>query len=243
MEDFDDDYRNLLENMLLQTEDIDGFGLDDSFSAYYSSSSPDEAASSVAAKNIISERNRRKKLNDRLFALRSVVPKISKMDKASIIKDAIEYIQELHEQERLIQLEISELESGRSKSPNSYVNEEFGVPLRTKKKKRTVDRYSDSSGCRSPSIQGLDIRMSYVGEKTLVISITCDRKTDTMVKLCEVFESLNLKIVTANITAFSGRLLKTVFIEADEEEKEQLKEKIQSAIAAVAHDPYSPMSV
>ncbi|KAK9099778.1 hypothetical protein Scep_023208 [Stephania cephalantha] len=243
MEDFDDDYMNLLENMLSQTEDIDSLEWDDSFSTYYSSSSPDEAASSMAAKNIISERNRRKKLNDRLFALRAVVPKISKMDKASIIKDAIEYIQELHEQERLIQLEISELESGRSKIiPNSYIDEELGVPLRIKKKKRVIDRYSDSNGCRSSSIEGLDIRMSYVGEKTLVISITCNRKTDTMVKLCEVFESLNLKIVTANITAFSGRLLNTVFIEADEEEKEQLKEKIQSAIAAVAQDPYSPMS-
>ncbi|KAK9097775.1 hypothetical protein Syun_024820 [Stephania yunnanensis] len=238
MEDHDDDYMNLLENMLLQTEDIDSLEWDDSFSTYYSSSSPDEAASSMAAKNIISERNRRKKLNDRLFALRSVVPKISKMDKASIIKDAIEYIQELHEQERLIQLEISELESGRSKIPNSYIDEEFGVPMRIKKKKRVIDGYSD----RSPSIEGLDVRMSYAGEKTLVISITCDRKTDTMVKLCEVFESLKLKIVTANITAFSGRLLNTVFIEADEEEKEQLKEKIQSAIAAVAQDPYSPMS-
>ncbi|KAK9137573.1 hypothetical protein Sjap_008167 [Stephania japonica] len=90
MEDFDNDYRNLLENMLLQTEDIDGFGLDDSFSAYYSSSSPDEAASSVAAKNIISERNRWKKLNDRLFALRSVVPKISKVNQIEPIRRSID---------------------------------------------------------------------------------------------------------------------------------------------------------
>lgn len=47
----------------------------------------------------------------------------------------------------------------------------------------------------------------------MVVSITCSKRTDTMVKLCEVFESLKLKIITANITAVSGRLLKTVFIE------------------------------
>lgn len=47
----------------------------------------------------------------------------------------------------------------------------------------------------------------------MVVSLTCSKRTDTMVKLCEVFESLKLKIITANITAFSGRVLKTVFIE------------------------------
>lgn len=60
---------------------------------------------------------------------------------------------------------------------------------------------------------GFQLRVSYMGEKTVVVSITCSKRTDTMVKLCEVFESLKLKIITANITAFSGRLLKTVFVE------------------------------
>lgn len=47
----------------------------------------------------------------------------------------------------------------------------------------------------------------------MVVSLTCCKRADSMVKLCEVFESLKLKIITANITAVSGRLLKTVFIE------------------------------
>ncbi|KAG5099325.1 hypothetical protein JHK82_044377 [Glycine max] len=38
------------------------------------------------------------------------------------------------------------------------------------------------------------------------------QKVDTMVKLCEVLESLKLKVIMANITSFSDTLLKTVVI-------------------------------
>uniref|UniRef100_A0A2N9G4R6 BHLH domain-containing protein n=1 Tax=Fagus sylvatica TaxID=28930 RepID=A0A2N9G4R6_FAGSY len=228
-------------NMFLQTEELDSWGLDEAFSGYYDSSSPDGAASSAASKNIVSERNRRKKLNERLFALRAVVPNISKMDKASIIKDAIEYIQELHEQERRIQAEIVELESGKmKKNPGYDFDQDLPILLRSKKKK--IDQFYDSGGSRTLPIEVLELRATYMGEKTVVVSLTCNKRTDTMVKLCEVFESLKLKIITENITAFSGRLVKTVFVEADEEEKDRLKVEIEAAIATL-NDPQSPMSI
>ncbi|XP_059291856.1 transcription factor bHLH35 isoform X1 [Lycium ferocissimum] len=251
MENIGDEYKNYWEtNMFLQSEELDSSYFDE-ISAYYDSSSPDGAQSSMASKNIVSERNRRKKLNDRLFALRAVVPKISKMDKASIIKDAIEYIQELHEQERRIQAEISELESGRSRKNNSSLeidNQDGSFDSKPKRSRRLEQQYGyDSSGSntRSPPssspVDVLELRVNSMGEKTVVVSLTCSKRTDTMVKVCEVFESLNIKIISANITAFSGRLLKTAFIEADEEERDLLKLRIETAIATL-NDPDSPMS-
>ncbi|KAL9377242.1 hypothetical protein Peur_031362 [Populus x canadensis] len=52
--------------------------MDQASSQYYSS--PDVAASATGARNTVSERNRRKKLNDKLYALREAVPRISKTD-------------------------------------------------------------------------------------------------------------------------------------------------------------------
>ncbi|CAN1167357.1 Transcription factor bHLH35 [Linum perenne] len=253
IENIGDEYHNYWETkMFLHNEELDSWAMDEAFSGYYDSSSPDGAASSAASKNIVSERNRRKKLNERLFALRAVVPNISKMDKASIIRDAIDYIQELHEQERRIQAEIAELESGvgggGGRSSSSFkkgvydMEQELPVLLRSKKKK-IDDRFYDG-GCFASSspIELLELRVSYMGEKTMLVSLTCGKRTDTMVRLCELFESLKLRIITANITTVSGRLLKTVFVEAEEEEKEELRNKIEVGIAAL-NDPHSPMSM
>lgn len=58
------------------------------------------------SKNLMAERRRRKRLNDRLSMLRSVVPKISKMDRTSILGDTIDYVKELTERIKALEEEI-----------------------------------------------------------------------------------------------------------------------------------------
>ncbi|EMS47939.1 Transcription factor bHLH93 [Triticum urartu] len=62
-------------------------------------------------------RRRRKRLNDRLSMLRSVVPKISKMDRTSILGDTIDYMKELLERIRRLQEEMEEPHAGPAAAP------------------------------------------------------------------------------------------------------------------------------
>ncbi|RZC45574.1 hypothetical protein C5167_038526, partial [Papaver somniferum] len=55
---------------------------------------PNES-SRVISKNLMSERNRRKRLNQQLLTLRSIVPNITKMDKRSVLVDALAHLQNI----------------------------------------------------------------------------------------------------------------------------------------------------
>ncbi|KAJ4774747.1 Basic helix loop helix (BHLH) family transcription factor [Rhynchospora pubera] len=52
------------------------------------------------------ERQRREKLNHRFYTLRSVVPNVSRMDKASLLADAVEYIKELRARVDALETEL-----------------------------------------------------------------------------------------------------------------------------------------
>ncbi|KAG2319412.1 hypothetical protein Bca4012_054342 [Brassica carinata] len=256
MEDLDNEYKNYWETTVFfqnQELEFDSWPLEEAFSGSGDSSSPDGGATSLASsKNLVSERNRRQKLNQRILALRSVVPKISKLDKASVIKDSIDYMQELIDQQKRLEAEIRELES-RSiliENPtrdydciNNFAESQqqnlSDVNVLRSKKSRQMDYTFGSSVTRVHNhslIEVLEMKVTSMGEKTLVVSISCSKKRETLLQLCKVLESLNLNIITTNFSSFSSRLSTTLFLQADEKERSTLETKIQTAITAY-NDP------
>ncbi|KAF9596318.1 hypothetical protein IFM89_008844 [Coptis chinensis] len=67
--------------------------------------------------HVEAERQRREKLNQRFYALRAVVPNISKMDKASLLGDAITYITDLQMKIRVLETEKEMTRNNNQKQP------------------------------------------------------------------------------------------------------------------------------
>ncbi|CAO2034476.1 unnamed protein product [Urochloa humidicola] len=214
----------------------------------YDSSSPDGSSSAAPAagaaaaagenKNILMERDRRRKLNEKLYALRSVVPNITKMDKASIIKDAIEYIQQLQAEERQVLQEVRGLESAAGEHEDT-------AATKLKRARSVPSMVAGAHGAPPPPpLEVLELRVSEVGERVLLVSVTCGKRRDAMARVCRAIEELRLRIITASITAVAGCLMHTVFVEVDQMDRIQMKEMVAAALTQLdaAGSPPSSMS-
>nr|WCO08311.1 hypothetical protein [Suaeda aralocaspica] len=251
MDDFSDEYQQYWEtNMYLHTEELESslrFENEAIFPSYCnnngliisSTNNGSDCSKILLSKNIIAERNRRQQLNERLMALRAVVPNITKMDKQSIIRDAIKHIKELQEQEHKIKADISILEyektnnqngTQRSLSSSTVVSSEQELlDCQFNSGRIGDDLYYGSRQQTSPFLD-LDIKMIHAGERAVTISLTCINRKGIIVKLCEIFEGLKLKVIATNISVIGGNIFKNVYIEANEQEQDNLKKKVEMVI-------------
>ncbi|KAJ8453250.1 hypothetical protein Cgig2_008134 [Carnegiea gigantea] len=81
----------------------------------------------LSANHVLAERRRREKLNERFIVLRSLVPFVTKMDKASILGDTIEYVKQLRKkiqdlEERALQMEAERVRLLEATKGNTVVD-------------------------------------------------------------------------------------------------------------------------
>ncbi|CAL5028354.1 unnamed protein product [Urochloa decumbens] len=182
------------------------------------------------------ERGRRRRLNQKLYALRGVVPNITKMDKASIVRDAIAYVEHLQDQERRVLADISTLQLASSTVKTEHATDDAGGFQLRRAPPCIV--FADEETCSvtttsSPPVRILEVQVSQSGEKMAVVSLRCSRGRNAVSKLCRALEPLRLAVVTATIAAAGDAVVHTMFVETGEMGGAVLKEAILGALTKV----------
>lgn len=137
--------------------------------------------------HVIAERKRRERVSENLFTLSGIVPGLKKRDKASVLTKTIEYIKQIQEKVKTLEEQVA------AKDPIDEAE-------LTSKQSKLVSVSSNDG--QSPKIE------LKVSVNTYLIKIHCTQACKgTLVKALNVIENLHLKVVSANSTQFSERIL------------------------------------
>ncbi|KAJ7945101.1 transcription factor MYC2-like [Quillaja saponaria] len=160
--------------------------------------------------NVEAERQRRQNLNRRFYELRSAVPKISKMDKASLLSDAVTYINELKAKNK-------ELESKLQHVQNLSNCVTHGA---------AADHYAKAN-----TGMGLVVEVKFVGSEAL-IRVECPNMmmNHPAARLMDVLRDLQLQIHHASISSVKHLMLHDIVVGVPEQGFMTMEEAMRIAI-------------
>jgi transcription factor MYC2 len=149
--------------------------------------------------HVEAERQRREKLNHRFYALRAVVPNVSKMDKASLLSDAVDYINEL-------KAKIKDLESEKKRESKK-------VKMETMDNQSTVTTSTvvDQKRHCNNSVIALEIDVKIIGNDAMV-RVQSENVNHPGARLMNVFKDLKFQVHHASISCVNDVMLQDVFV-------------------------------
>ncbi|PKA50088.1 Transcription factor MYC4 [Apostasia shenzhenica] len=144
--------------------------------------------------HVEAERQRREKLNQRFYALRAVVPNVSKMDKASLLSDAVSYITELQTKLQLLE---SSTESLRSQVDALKI--------------KGADAAGSSADGRSGRLEEVELEVKIIGLEAM-IRLQSRREGHPAARLTAAIEELALDVLYASVSVVKDLMIQQVTV-------------------------------
>ncbi|XP_062214730.1 transcription factor bHLH18-like [Phragmites australis] len=142
--------------------------------------------------HILAERKRREKLSQRFIALSKIVPGLKKMDKASVLGDAIKYLKQLQDQ-------VKGLEDEARRRP-------VETAVLIKKSQLSADD-DDGSSCDENFLGGeagtLPEIEARVSDRTVLVRIHCENRKGALITALSEVERIGLTIKNTNALPFT----------------------------------------
>ncbi|KAL7261115.1 hypothetical protein ACSBR1_006707 [Camellia fascicularis] len=129
------------------------------------------------------------------------------MDRASILGDAIEYIEDLQKAVKKLQDELRETE----KEKLNEESDELEMP----KLNATAEHNQDPSTVDENEQMEVQVEVKQIGMRNFLLKLLCKRKQGGFRGLIEAVNSLGLQVIDANVTTFNGKVLNILQVEVN----------------------------
>ncbi|CAN6276572.1 unnamed protein product [Urochloa humidicola] len=147
--------------------------------------------------HVMSERKRREKINEMFLVLKSLVPSIHKVDKASILAETIAYLKEL-------QRRVQELESSREPAITSRPSETTRVITR-RHNDETVRKKASGGTKRKGSDKDSTSNVTVtVSDKDVLLEVQCRWEELMMTRVFDAIKSLHLDVLSVQASVPDG---------------------------------------
>lgn len=182
----------------------------------------------LQAKNhVVAERKRREKLNQKLIALSALIPGLKKMDKASILVDATNYIKQLGERVQTLEREAKKILLVEPTTPVKRFRLSSTDINGTCLSDDNIDGNSNNIN-QSPEIE------ARVSDKHVLVRIHCKKQDGLVPKILSELDKFCLDVISSSTMPFGDTALDiTIIAQMGDEFCLKVKDLVKNLRSAV----------